>query len=339
MNLCLPEKDFSSVLSGFCSWRVMGSYKPNDPWTIYLDKEFNNNKEKKEDVYYHEWMHLQLFTSTAYGHVQQLFTSFVIGLQNSGMPAFSLSPIFSFLTSLYETSWEVHEGAATIGSFLLQNPFSVKLVNHAFYSELPARYSNAASHFAAAVGALLPIELARFGHIAVNAVAQFCLNTDIITYSTGYWRKFKLAGQSESYDIFSHLSKDINNPQCRLYKLIGELYKDEQYIVPTNIKNNFIDSIKNFDFVKVQKDGNVSIEAKSREQMLELQDSLNFVILKELDSLIPGWLKYKRVIEMENDLIELYQSHEDTGWVKHNWDSMAKDIKRRAAFRPNIKPT
>lgn len=338
MNFNLPERDFSTVLSGFCSWRATGSYKPNDPWTIYLDTELHENNEKNADVYYHEWTHLQLFTSTAYGHVQQLFASFIIAFQDKDMPAFSLSPVYRFLSSLYETSWEVHEGAATISSFLVQHPFSIKLVNHAFYSELPIRYSHAASLFATAVGGLLPFELAGLGSIAANAVAQFCLNTDIIRYTTEYWRNFKSSGQSETYDIFSHLSKDINNPQCRLYKLIGALYKDEQNNVPTNIKNHFIESIKDLDFVTVHKDGKIHIEARSGEQILEIQDTLNFVILKELDSLIPGWLKYKRVIEMENDLAKLYKTHENTGWVKHNWDSMAKDIKRRASFRPNIKP-
>ena len=179
MNICLPEKDFSSILSGFCSWQSAGSYKPNDPLTIYLDKDFDGSDGKNTDVYFHECVHLQLFTSTAYGHVQQLFTSYIAALQNIGAPTFALSPILRFLSSLYETSWEVHEGAATVSSFLYLNPFSEKLVNHAFYSELPIRYSNAASHFSVAVGALLPTELAPMGYIAANAVAQFCLNTDI----------------------------------------------------------------------------------------------------------------------------------------------------------------
>lgn len=54
----------------------------------------------------------------------------------------------------------------------MQYPFSMKLVNHAFYSELPIRYSNAASHFATAVGGLLPFEFAGLGYVVVNAVAE-----------------------------------------------------------------------------------------------------------------------------------------------------------------------
>lgn len=335
-NINIPPEDCNNTLNGYTRWKSLGQFKANESFTIYLDSTIGTSNEQRE-AYWHERTHLQLYTSTAFGHVQQLFTSIVVATKESDVPEIHIHALQKFVSLLYETSWEVHEGSATITPYLLKKPFSSSLISPGFYSDMPSRYANSSSMIATAVGAVLPMQLASYGFIGVNAIAQYCLNTNIITYATKYLNGIDNAGQGNSYSMFGYISNSINNPSCRLYKLISELYNDESNRVPTAIYDLFLRLIIRFDFVKSLPDGGVKIETDSIQQQLQIQDCLNFCILSILDVHLPNTLKYKRVVEMKYDLDLMYKAAEENIFCKIIRNDISEDIDKRAELEPVVR--
>ncbi|MDD3024778.1 MAG: hypothetical protein PHE26_12865, partial [Syntrophomonadaceae bacterium] len=253
-------------------------------------------------------------------------------------PHYYLSPITKYLSIVCESSWEVHEGAATIYPYLLKKPFSLALLHRDTYKDMPSRYINAATDFAKCVGALVPAQLANFGHVFANAVAQFCLNTKLLNHATDYWDKYPNISLNETYDIYNHLSNSQNNPKNRLYKLIAELYKDEDNLIPERINLNFIQKLLQIGMVTKVNDSHFELINNDTESIIRVNDLLNYTILSEIENLIPGWTNYKRVIEYEQDF-KLLMNAVNNAQINVSCisDFMSDDMKRRAAFKPVIK--
>lgn len=336
MNITVPNEDSKQSLDGFIASQASGTYDPSDPFSIYLSKRFDS-KEESWEAYWHERTHLQLYTSTAFGHVQQIFSAILNGLNDSDVfGTMIISPFQQIVSLLHEASWEVQEGAATITPHLFRNPFSLQLIYPTSYSHLPQRYSSAATHIAKAVGGLLPVELAGYGYIAVNAIAQFCLNTDILKFSAAFIRNVNNAGQSEGTKFFEHLSDGRNYPSNRLYRLISTLYDDEKNEIPHALKISFFFDVQKLDFVLKEPTG-LRIQAETKEQMLAVQDTFNYSVMTTLQDILPDLHVYSRVAEMQSDIKEFYAACEESKWAGIVRNDISDNISARAQFNPTIK--
>jgi len=334
--ISVPNYDSNATLIGYIAARTVGSYNPADSFSIYLDQA-TGGQENNWEAYWHERTHLQLYTSTAFGHVQQIFCSLCQEYRKHGMPDAALAMFDKYASLLYQSSWEVQEGAATITPYLYKNPFSLVLIRPGFYSHLPQRYADAATFLSSAVGALLSPSLAQFGYVAVNAVAQFCLNTEILRFSTEFLLSFESQSQGNSFAIFDHLADGKNHPQNRLNKLISALYDDESNSIPHAIQISFAERLMKLDFVNVGDNGEIIINGKTQEKELLIQDILNLCIMDALQNILPEYVVYKRVIEMEEDVSAFFSSIESSGFggVSHN--NISRNLKKRAEFKPVVK--
>lgn len=332
---CNSNSEFSSILENrYEHDTILGAFKPNVPWTIFINEQHCSTPEIRREIYLHELTHLQLFTSTAVGHVQQLLSSIISSFSGKEkVLSFASSPLQRCLAVLHEASWEIHEGAATITPYLRDHPFTHSFTNHHTFALLPNRYKHAASSFSMAVGALLPMNLANFGYVAANAVAQFCLNTNVLCSTADYWSALLDSKFRHPEIIFyDHISRSENHPQCRLLRLIEVLYSDASDEIPNRIAHDFFSRISLLSFVTSTKN-EIHIASQTNEDTLLIQDALNLTILDELDRILPEYIKYKRVLDMEHDFLRLLGIF---GIQKQNWDSMADNLHRRAQFTPKI---
>jgi hypothetical protein len=335
----IDNADFSHSLMLCVSQNPLGAYFPNDHFAIYISKLLTKDDGSKFDsVYLHELTHLHLFTSTAFGHIQQILSTIVYGLiKEIGHSLVIMSPLCKYLSALHEAAWVVHEGAATVSSHLFRHPFSLELLQEKSYAEMPDRYARASSVFASAVGALLPLELADYGWVAANAIAQWCLNTDIIGYSTNYLRTPSACGQSETYDFYNYVSELKNNPTNRLYKLVGSLYSDTESAIPHNINVRFYEKLCSFDFVD-KSSGALMYDSGDKINSLIVNDALNYIIIDEIDKFLPGYCMYKHVSDMVPYINAFLDIINNSGWgVNFSWDDMSSDLSRRANFEPIVR--
>jgi hypothetical protein len=272
---CLTPDDFTDLIGAYREWRLAGAYSPDAPFTLFLSEHLEADLEKKREVFLHELTHLQVFTSTAFGHAQQVLSSFLAQASSAPIPSVTLSSLQRCLSVLHEASWDVHEGVATITPYLIDNGFTQALVYHSTYASLPQRYGHAASLFAVAVGGLLPIDLASMGHVAANAVAQFCLNTSIMNVTTGFLRAMREQNGFPEVMLYAHLSEAGNHPQCRLLKLIEQLHLDSNDAIPNRIKERFIANISTFPFVECHSNGSIQLRPSSKEDFFLMEVTLS----------------------------------------------------------------
>lgn len=295
------------------------------------------DREQREDVYWHECTHLHLFTSTAFGHAQQYLANLLVVLKDAGVSDITLRALRKFAALLHESSWEIHEGAATITPYLRAHPFSGRLIDPASYAHLPPRYANSATNIATAAGAITPVQLAMFGYVVVNAVAQYCLNTNILVFCANFVESMPSAGQADSFRTFAYLSDAGNHPSCRLYRLISRLYEDESNAIPRSINNRLYESISHLDFVNVNSDNSISLAPRNITDVTVLQDSLNFAVLSELDSILPGTLHYKHASEVSIDMQSLEKASRAIGVSAVRMEDISSNLERRVAFAPIVK--
>jgi hypothetical protein len=334
--ISIPDDDSRITLDGFVSSKILGAYDPSDPSSVYLENVGLGGEDQWE-AYWHECTHLQLYTSTSFGHVQQTFCAIQNGFKgHETLTNMVISPFVQIVSLLHQASWEIQEGAATITPHLLKNSFSLNLIHPGTYSHLPQRYANAATLMAKAVGGLLPVEFARYGYVAVNAVAQFCLNTRLLQFATEFMWNINRAGQGDTTKFFEHLSDGKNHPSNRLYRLISKLYDDENNEIPNALKLAFMSDIKNLEFVS-EFEGGLKIEADTQEKALQLQDVFNWNVMDILQEILPDLFVYSRVSEMKDDIRKFYSAVESSDWVKIVHTDISEDINARAKFEPEIK--
>lgn len=296
------EHDFAELLVQQERFRVAGFYNPADPWTIFISRGAAPTEDFQKQIIAHEFVHLEIFTSTAYGHIQQLFAHL---LKKTVIPDDLTSVWRRWLAMLNESSWEVHEGVATLGAYLATHPFTYSLVQHETFEDLPPRYRHAASILAMAVGALLPYEWFSLGRVAAKAVAQFCLNTSIIRAMVPIWESFRERREWPNDLCYEHLSQTANHPGCRLLQLVGRLYSDRDDNIGRAIGERFRNAVKTLPSVKIYANGSVEIRPDSEDEAIMLQDLFGTAILVTLDEVIPGFMYYTRPEEVAKDYATL----------------------------------
>lgn len=333
LSTYIVDTDYQDIVNKYQKWKVFGQYSPESPLTVFLNEELSLNPELQRVTFLHEFTHLTLTTSTSIGHFTQLLTSIKI-IDEESPSKINSSLISQILNTLYDISWNIQEGAATLYPFLYDQNFTQKLVLEKNYSNLPARYKYATSLFAKAIGALLPFDLVNFGYIFVNAVAQFCLNTDIIGFYDNYLSSLvdKKNNPILTLNILDHLSDGKNNPNCRLLKLVNRLYQDINNEIPTRIRNVFIERISNYPFVKVL-NNQIAMDKLDMKNLLKIQDTLNNVILIELDQLFPNTLSHFHSNDVYEDIKKILNK---LNLDASNWNAFGNDIEKRAAFLPSI---
>lgn len=336
-EILVPANDIGSFIDSYADWRAVGAYKANEPFTIFVDKSISNESERKQ-VYMHEYTHLHMVTSTSFGHAQQV-TSKVLSylVSNSASPA-RIEPLKKVNSLMHEVAWEVHEGVATIAPYLTTNMFSHSIVEQNFFHNLPTRYQNAASVFSTAVGGLIPVELASFGYVVANAVAQYCLNTSVIDFFVEYIRSWEKPSLANYYALFEHISKPLNHPSCRLYSLVYEIAKDNKWLLPQKIKDDFINSAVKLLPCREMNNGSYGVILETSEQLLNFQDLLNVTVLDTLECVFPNTLAYKHSAGIASRMPEITSALQSVGIMIH-YDSsldLSKDISKRARFEPTL---
>lgn len=334
----IPEDDFLAIFSSCTQTTMQGYYDLRDVWTIYINKKLSN--ESQIDTYNHELMHLHLVTSTSFGHVQQILANLIsilkIDAQKAQLPPqFILNPYEKIFSLLCEASWEVQEGAAILYSYLQKNNFSGSLVLEKTYEKFPTRYRNATCNFATGVGAILPQNLHSKADIFATAVAQFCLNTDIMKYLTNILKKNNVLN---FYDVYRHLSNGKNHPLCRLYALIGELYNDKDDTVANSINDQFVEYLKSSSVAVTEANNHLFIKFQNQKELIVANDFLNRTILTEINKILPEWSTYSCVAEMKEDHAMLLKILAGACNIKVEWDhSLSEDLAKRVLFEPKIK--
>ena len=331
----IVDSDYQDILYRFHKYKILGKYDINNPFSVFLNEELKQDPVNNRITYLHEYTHLQLTTSTSFGHILQIINNFRLINESTYLEENVNSAIYQILNTMHDVSWNIQEGAATLYPYLIEHPFSQSLVIEKTYLNLPQRYKYAASLFAKAVGALLPYELINMGYIFINAVAQFCLNTYIMDFFQNYFNKDNIEKEPSFFltlDLYEHLTDGVNNPNNRLLLLVNKLYHDYNDSIPTKIRDEFYDRILKFDFIKVE-NNRISYDANNIEYLLLVQDTLNNIILQEIDRLLPNRLSHFHSRDIVDDMRKLLNKF---NIEMSKWNNISDDLQKRAGFIPSI---
>lgn len=307
-EILLPTGDFSTVANlPFIAGRL-GRADAHNVIKAHVSEQLEADSDEFLSVMVHEETHMRLFRTTSFGHAQQFFSQFSRALNSAGVPQVVMSPIEKIEAIMYETSWMVQEGAAVLMQCTVRNGFDNSLLDPRFFASLDARYANAATIFATAVGALTPMALAGLSQGVVMAVGRYCMNTDCATFFENYFQDFQKLNQKETARFYSYFASENANPQSRLLNLIDSLYQDTEDASVNRINQEFIAYCLDKGFSS-QTDSGIKFEVKDNLTFMEVLAELERLVLKEIQTLVPTESFYfSDLAEVEKATRKFYRS-------------------------------
>lgn len=319
--------DLKQSLENLVFKTVLGEFSPEDPLAIYLNLETLREAGIYPQVEAHEMTHLHLTTSTTLGHALMFLVSGFKDLEGFG----------TLYRALMLSSWEAQEGAATIAEWCVAESNRPELTLPMFLASLPEDYKQAFALFNSIAQVLLPPNCYFFKPHLANALAQFALNTEIMTKL-----QMMISGSCSSDEINEFLNSTSGHPQKRLRAVLQEL--DEPLSDHRNRRIlQLYDRIREFQEVvarmlpKLLHQEEISSVQLTAEQM-QFNDLLNQVFLRYFVDItgLPISAYHASEAGVQFDVLaEVWRKK--SGATSHRTDTTG-NLAQRLAFRPTVRP-
>lgn len=321
------EQSFKSrLLDG-----LIGEYRVSDSLAIHLDVDFLKANGMYSEIYYHEYTHLQLTTSTAFGHA----TQFLAAMAQTEIQYFK-----NLYKSLLGLSFEAQEGAATLVQWQWREREGENIDKsiESFQNELPDAYRTPFDIFNTTAQVLLAPEMYFLKDLFANALGQFFLNTDILqTLILGFKGKSGL-------DIKDYFDRPHNHPQLRrrtLIKSFGAANSKEREEkcgeIAGRLKTTADELSKRFPDIVINNE--LLPQNATNKDLIQINDSLNQTFLVYFSDIcgLPLPVNHSRDARaLYNELLDVVEKQSGLPLTGLRGPDMSASLDLRDQFHPRV---